>query len=59
MAQRYRLTFEFCDTADQALAICNKANENRYLRKNHPAKITPWTSKDGSERKFIAWYYTK
>ena len=59
MAHRYRLTFDFHDTAEQAQAFCDRINENRYLRKNHPAHFTPWTSRDGSESKFIAWYYTK
>ena len=59
MARRYRTTFEFFDTENQAIAFCSKENQNSYIKKNHTAHYTPWSSQDGSENKFIAWYVTK
>ena len=56
---RYRLTCQFFDTEDQAKSFCDRENQNRYLKKNHPAHYTTWTSQDRTEHKFIAWYYTK
>lgn len=56
---RYQKTFEFCDTEEQAKAMCQTidARATRYMRKHHPAYYTPWTSQDGSENKFAVWYY--
>ena len=59
MARRYRLTFEFVDTKEQAEEFCNNENKNRYIREHHKAHYTPWTSQDGSEHKYIVWYVTK
>ena len=59
MAKRYRMTFEFFDTEDQAKIFCGNENLNNYIRKNHTAHYTPWSSQDGKENKYVAWYATK
>ena len=59
MAGRYKVSFKFFDTEEQAQKLCNNENTNYYIRKKHPAYYTPWTSRDGKEHKFVAWYYTK
>jgi len=59
MAYRYRKTFKFFDTEEQAKIFCNNENLNSYIRKNHEAHYTPWSSQDGTENKYIAWYVTK
>ena len=59
MAKRYRMTFKFFDTEEQAKTFCNNENLNYYIRKNHTAHYTPWVSQDGRENKFVAWYATK
>lgn len=56
---RYRKTFKFCETENEAKRFCESENKNRYIRKHHPAHYTPWSSQDGKEHKFIAWYFTK
>lgn len=55
----YRKTFKFFDTEDQAITFCNNENLNRYIKKHHPAHYTSWSSSDGKENKFIAWYSVK
>ena len=57
MARRYRMTFDFVDTEEEAKAFCDTQNKNYYLRKKHPAHYTPWVSQDGREHKFVVWYY--
>jgi len=56
---KHRKTFEFFDTAEQAEAFCKgwNARQSRYMTQHHPAHFTPWTSQDGTEHKFIAWYH--
>lgn len=57
---RYRKTFQFFDTEAQAAQFCESMNSgNAYLRRKHPAHYTPWISRDGSEHKYVAWYYTR
>ena len=58
MAKKYITTFEFFDTEEQAKEFCETKNMNSsyYVRKNHPAHYTPWSSQDGTENKFIVWY---
>jgi len=60
MRNRYRLTFTFTDTEEEARAICDRytATATPYARKKHPAFYRAWTSSDGREHKFIAWTYT-
>lgn len=55
---KYRKTFEFFDTEEQAQAFCDTENKSAspYVRKKYPAHYTPWSSQDGKEHKFIAWY---
>ncbi len=59
MAARYKWTFAFCNTEDEAIRLCDRENSNRYIRKKHPARYTPWSSRDGKENKFVVWYVTK
>ena len=49
---QYKKTFEFFDTKQQAEAFC--AARRKQRRKAH---MTPWTSTDDMEHKFIVWYY--
>lgn len=58
MAKRYRKTFEFCDTQEQAQAFCDRINASysSYARKHYKAFFTPWSSSNGQEHKFIVWY---
>lgn len=55
---KYRTTFDFFDTEEQAQVFCDKENKSAspYVRKKYPAHYTPWSSQDGKEHKFIAWY---
>ena len=59
MYRRYQKTFIFCDTAERAQTFCNEYNKNSsaYIRRKRPAHFTPWISQDGSEEKYICWYY--
>lgn len=61
MKARYKRTFNFYDTEEQAKEFCDNMNNNSnyYVRKNHKAIYTPWSSQDGKENKFVAWYSTK
>jgi len=59
MVRRYRKTFKFFDTEEQAIDFCANENKNRYIRNNHPAHYTSWVSQNRTEHKFIAWYVTK
>ena len=54
-----RLTFEFADSEQQAQAIRERVTktQSRYMNKKHPAEVTPWTSQDGKEHKFVVWYH--
>ena len=57
--KRYRLTFEFAETREQAQTLCEKINAGYtyYMRKNHPAKFTPWKASDGDNKyNFVVWY---
>lgn len=57
--KKYRYTFEFFDTAEQAQNYCDLINKNYsyYMRKNHAAHYTPWTSQDGKTKKYVVFYY--
>lgn len=59
MAKRYSRAFQFVDTEDQAKALCDSKNSNNYIRRNHKAHYTPWTSKDKTESKYVVWYATR
>lgn len=59
MARRYRRTFKFVDTEEEAKKICDNENKNRYIREHHKADYTRWRSQDGTEKKFVVWYSTK
>jgi hypothetical protein len=58
MNSKYQLTFRFFDTEREAKAFCKIENENAssYVRRKHKAHHTPWSSQDGLEHKYIAWY---
>lgn len=51
--------FEFADSEQQAQKIRERvtATQSRYMKKHHPVKVTPWTSQDGKENKFVVWYH--
>lgn len=51
--------FEFADSEQQAQAIRERVTktQSRYMNKKHPAEVTPWTSQDGNEHKFVVWYH--
>jgi viroplasmin and RNaseH domain-containing protein len=55
---KYRKTFKFFNTEEQAKTFCENTNKaaSRYVRKNHAALYTPWSSTDGKENLFIVWY---
>lgn len=55
----YRKTYRFFDTEDQARTFCDSENLNHYIKKHHTAHYTPWSSIDGKENKFVAWYAVK
>lgn len=57
--RRYSLTFRFAETEEEAKAFCDAENKtgSAYKRNRYPAHFTPWTSADGTERKYIAWYH--
>lgn len=59
MRYKYRSTFDFFDTEEQAKAFCDRYNSeaSAYVRKKYQAHYTPWQSQNGKEHKFIAWYY--
>jgi viroplasmin and RNaseH domain-containing protein len=59
MNNRYRSTFKLFDTEEQAKVFCDNENTNNYIRKNHPAHYTSWSSANGQENKFVAWYVIK
>lgn len=56
---RYKLTFDFFDTAEQAQAFCERENASgtAWKRAKYKAHFTPWTDSKQTEHKFIAWYY--
>ena len=61
MSNRYKRTFEFFDTKDEAKEFCNKINDSAsdYVRKHHKANWTAWENEDRTEHKYIAWYSIK
>lgn len=56
--KRYRHTFDFFDTEEQARKFCEAFNKRNtaYIRKKHPAHYAPWTSQDGKAHKYVAFY---
>ncbi|QJI52321.1 hypothetical protein [Psychrobacillus phage Perkons] len=56
---RYKKDFKFFDTEHQAKTFCDNENLNRYIRINHTATYTNWTSEDGKEKQYLAWYVHK
>lgn len=57
---KHQYTFLFVDTEDEAKAFCTSHNQRqtRYMRQNHPAHYTPWSSADRTETGFVCWYWT-
>ena len=57
--KKYSKTFRFFDTETEARSFCESENRtgSEYKRNRYPAHFTPWTSADGTERKYIAWYH--
>lgn len=60
---KYRYTFEFVDTIEQAQElkkrILERFKNNKYYMSRYAKKISydNWTSKDGTENKILIWYY--
>lgn len=57
--KRYRLTFEFTETREQAQELCDRINASytRYMRTHHPAHFTPWEAQEEkSNKRFVVWY---
>lgn len=59
MAKRYTMTYKFFNTEERAKIFCDNENLNNYIRKNHKAHYTPWSSQDGTENAYVAWYATR
>ena len=59
MARRYKLTYKIMEIEEQVKAFCDNENLNPYIRKNHKASYTPWSSQDGKFDGYVAWYVTK
>ena len=57
--KKYNRTFSFFETEKQAKDFCEGYNKSAspYIRKNKPARYTPWRSNDGTENMFVAHYY--
>ena len=47
------------DTEKEAIAKKDRINaiSSRYIRRNKPARVTPWSNYDQTENKFLVWYY--
>lgn len=59
---RYKLTFEFTETEEQAKRIADNYNATAtpYARKHHKGHYTPWESKDPNCTKhFVVFTYYK
>lgn len=58
--KKYSMTFQFFDTEEEARSFCERENRtgSSYKCQRYPAHVTPWTSVDGKERKYIAWYHS-
>lgn len=56
---KYYLTFDFYNTKEEAekAAAFYQKTATPYQRKHHPAHVTPWESKDRTEKKYICWTY--
>ena len=57
--KRYRLTFDFFDTREEAEKEKENIlkNANYYYKKNKTISIQDWTSEDKTESKILMWYY--
>ena len=58
MKNKYYRSFYFANTEGEARQAVERLNRNAspYMRRNHPAAYTPWTSLDGSQTLFCVWY---
>lgn len=57
---KYRLSFKFTETEEQASALRDRLNSETtpYMRKHHPAHFTPWESSSQTDpAHFIVWFY--
>ena len=59
MDKKYKRTFEFFDTEDEAKEFCKDRNINHHAGSENMATWTPWENKDRTEQKFVVWYSTK
>lgn len=58
---KYYASFDFYNTETEAEAARKRYQQTAtpYQRKKYPAHVTPWTSADGTEKKFLCWTYYK
>lgn len=63
MSKKYRLTFEFVETEEEARVLTTRYNRDstKYMRENKPSHYTPWEARDAegnvTESKFIVWHW--
>lgn len=57
--KKYKFTYDFVNTEEEAINFCNTKNRNTYICKHYHAYYTPWNSQNGREHKFVVWYATK
>lgn len=55
--KKWSYTFLLCDTEEIARTMCARhmRGVSDYVRRRYPAKVTPWSSPDGSEKGYVAW----
>lgn len=57
--RKYQYTFKFVDTEQQAKDLCQDIfnNSNDYIKRNKKPHYSAWESQDGTEHKFIVWFW--
>lgn len=50
-------SFQFYDTEAEAQAAADAWNAHHPTARKHQAHVTPWSSADGTEKKWICWTY--
>jgi hypothetical protein len=53
------MDFIFLETEEEAIVACANFNHwaTPYCRRKHPAHYTPWTSQDGTQHRFIVFFW--
>lgn len=58
MGKKLEMRFKFFDCKEDAERLANKENVEHPRRKQkHKAHISPWSSSDGKENKWLCFYY--